>query len=121
MSDTTEEQLLKLVPLVRWLLGGALTIGLWVGTLEMRQSAYANTQAETSIAIKNHGAEINRIILWQAEKLSNLYTASEALRDDKITQLKINELDKRQAHIEDAALRLEKAVERIEDKLGTRQ
>ena len=103
----------KVVQLGIALIAGAFALGLWVATLEFRVQTVDSTSQRDS-------QRIGDILLWKAETASNRYTTSDAARDKAIMLDMVNIQDKRLARTEDGFARLEKAIDRIETKIGSK-
>lgn len=66
-------QELKLVVGLGWaLIAGAFGLGIWVATLELRQSSVADRVLDHDTSLKNHGTELNMIHVKQAVNASDL-------------------------------------------------
>jgi len=64
---------LKWVVAVGWaLLAGAFALGIWVASLEIRQSGFSSQLMEHEISIKNHGTELNGVAVRQAVNSNDL-------------------------------------------------
>jgi hypothetical protein len=114
-------KVLDLVVKLGWgLIAGAFAIGVWVATLEIRQSGFSGFLHEHDLSIRNHGTELNRVSIWQAGMEGTKYTASDASRDRQSMQQQLTEHDKRLTRIEDSTNSISKGVERIEQKLQTK-
>lgn len=127
MSDQQSEQfaeeiqaLKTLSRLGKALLVGAFFMGGWVATIQISQLNLGKEMTDAQIGMKNHGTELNRISIWQAGIEGSKYTSLDASRDKSMIQQQLSDLDKRQTRLEDSVSRVEKGIERIEIKIGTK-
>lgn len=127
MSEQQSEQfaeeiqaLKTLSKLGKALLVGAFFMGGWVATIQIGQLNLDEEMTDAQIGVKNHGTELNRISIWQAGIEGSKYTSLDASRDKSMIQQQLSELDKRQTRLEDSVSRVEKGIERIEIKIGTK-
>jgi hypothetical protein len=105
-------KVLDLVVKLGWgLLCGAFALGVWAAMLEWRIQRVGEE-------VHHHTSDISTMSLWKASTDANRYTASDAQRDERLAQEQLNNFDKRLTRTEDAAVRIEKAVDRIESKLS---
>ena len=79
MSEEQHDDLEKYIGTLKWvvslgwaLLAGAFGLGLWVATLEIRQTSFTNKIFDTEVQIKNHSSELNAINVKQAVNASDL-------------------------------------------------
>jgi len=107
MSQSTEQQLLKLVPLIRWLLVGAAAIAGWVTAIEFR------TQS-----IQRHEERLNAQDVWRAEELGSRYTSQEAARQVALNNDALNSHDKRITRNEDTLTMIKDLLIKINDKIS---
>lgn len=124
MSDDQQlEQFQKLGTLInvgKALIVGAFIMGGWVTTLEMRTSRTVSAlEKQTAIVEKNAG-KLTEIDLWRAETAGNRFTINDYTRANTVTQEQLTQHDKRLTRTEDSLIRLELALGRVENKLGTR-
>ena len=106
MSLSTEEQLLKLVPLVRWLIVGAVGMGAWVATIELRAAI-----------VPEHEHRLNQMDVWRAETLANRYTSAEANRLQTTLAEALANHDKRISRNEDTLAMIKDVLVRLERKI----
>jgi len=107
--DTLSDRVGKLLPWMRWLVGGAFVIGIWVTTLEIRTQSIAD-----------HDDSI-RELEKSAEKAAAIqYTATEAAAVQRALTESINAHALRIQRTEDEMMHIRKALDRIEAKLEAR-
>lgn len=73
MSDHDIEELEKYLGTLKWVVGlgwallaGAFALGVWVASLEIRQSAFTDKIFDHEVALKNQSGEINSLHIKQA-------------------------------------------------------
>lgn len=95
------------------LLAGAFALGVWAATLEWRAQKVEDV-------IHHHSSDISSMVLWKAETNGSRYSSGDAARDRATTQEQMTLQDKRLTRVEDSVQSINKALDRIETKLGTK-
>ena len=96
------------------LLAGAFGLGVWVATLEWRQGVLMQD-------VDSHDKTLSEFNMWRAETNGSRFTSQDYVKASANLQEALINHDKRLTRTEDTMLRLEKAMDRIELKLGTKQ
>lgn len=104
-----ESTIMKLIPWLRMLIIGAFGLGGWVATLEYRQHQRQGDSTRV--------AELEK---WRERTDANRYTMIDASKLAESLSSTFNALDKRVTRNEDAVQRISSALNRIEEKLGTK-
>ncbi|WP_395734393.1 hypothetical protein [Prosthecobacter sp.] len=113
MSATTEDKLLKLVPLVQWLIAGAVLIAgglvagaMWVSSIDSRTEL-----------VPQHDKALIEINQWRAATDGSRYTSSEANKLQTALTAALNAQDKRITRSEDALTSIKELLQKIDRKL----
>lgn len=79
MSEEKFAEIESRLDVLKWIVGlgwaliaSAFALGVWVATLEIRQSSFSARLTDSEISIKNHGTEINSLHVKEAVHGSDL-------------------------------------------------
>lgn len=79
MSEQDHQDIEKYIGTLKWVVGlgwaliaGAFGLGIWVATLEIRQTTFSDRIIDHDTSLKNHGTELNLIHVKQAVNASDL-------------------------------------------------
>jgi hypothetical protein len=117
--ETKLQVLSKLVTLGWTLLTGAFILGVWVATLELRTETAGKNIESVNATAKMNNTLIQEINLWRASTEANRWTIQQQTTSMLPIYDSMNAHDKRIQRLEDGQISISKALDRIENKLGT--
>ena len=95
------------------LLAGAFMLGIWVTTIEFRTRNISEEQAKDS-------SDNRELMNWKSEMSANRFTFQDYVRSSAPISESLSNNDKRIQRVEDAISQINKSLDRIEGKLGTK-
>jgi len=95
-------------------------LGVWVSTQEWRMGSVSNYVDRLDKEFRDHGTVLQEFKEWRAGTDANRFTSQDYAKASMQFQDALLTHDKRLTRTEDSVARIEKGIDRLETKLGTK-